>query len=266
MSTDRFINKVVVVTGAASGIGAAGVARFLSEGASVAAWDLGEEALSKLADAHQQQGDRLMTAVCDVSDSAKVNSTVEEVVSHFGQIDVLINNAGIGGFGKAGDISDDDWRKVMSVDVDGVFYAARAVMPHLVKSKGNIVNTASVSGLAGDISMASYNTAKGAVVNFTRATAVDYGKSGVRVNAVCPGPVRTGIVQEAVDNGAISAIYEDRIPLGYVSEVEDIAAVMAFLASTDARMITGANLPVDGGLTAWTAQPNISVGLTHRAR
>lgn len=263
MNTERFSNKVVVVTGGASGIGAAAVDRFLREGASVAALDVGDEALGKLADDHSQASDRLMTATCDVSDSAMVDSAVAEVVSRFGRIDVLINNAGVGGVGKAGDVSDEDWRKVMAVDLDGIFFTARAALPHLIEAGGNIVNTASISGLAGDKSMVAYDTAKGAVVNFTRATAVDYGKAGVRVNAVCPGPVRTPILAEALDQKEISDIYEERIPLGYVSDPEDMAGVMAFLASADARMITGINIPVDGGLTAWTAQPDISVGLSH---
>lgn len=263
MDTQRFTGKAVIVTGGASGIGAAAVDRFLREGAMVAALDLGEEPLRTLADEHEAAGDRLLTARCDVSVPSDVDSTVADVVDRFGRLDTLINNAGVGGVGRAGDVSDDDWRTVMAVDVDGVFHMARAALPHLVESRGSIVNTASISGLAGDRSMVAYDTAKGAVVNFTRATAVDYGKDGVRVNAVCPGPVRTPILAEALEQKDISDTYAERIPLGYVSDGEDIAAVMAFLASEDARMITGVNLPVDGGLTAWTAQPDISVGLSH---
>lgn len=259
----RFDNTRVVISGAASGIGTTAARRFLMEGATVAALDLTEEGLRNFASSLDEGSDRLKTIVCDVSDSHSVDSAVQEAVNEFGSIDVVINNAGVGGIGRVGDVSDEDWTKVLAVDLNGVFHVARATLPHLVASKGNMVNTASISGLAGDQAMVAYDTAKGGVVNFTRATAVDYGHDGVRVNAVCPGPVSTPMLNEALDNDEISAQYQQRIPLGRVARPEDIAAAMCFLASEDAAFISGVNLPVDGGLTAWTAQPDISVGLSH---
>lgn len=198
----------------------------------------------------------------DIGDSDAANTAVEKVVEKLGGLDVLVNNAGVGGVGKAGEVSDEDWHKVMSVDLNGVFFMTRAALPHLIESKGNIVNTASISGLRGDAEMVAYDTAKGAVVNFTRATAVDYGHDGVRVNAVCPGPVRTALLEQALEKPDIADAYYERIPLGRTAEPEDIASAITFLASDDAGFISGVNLPVDGGLTSWSAQPNISVGLT----
>lgn len=259
---DRFAGKVVLVTGGASGIGAATTKKFLDEGASVAVIDLRSEDLAGFAESVRPGGDRARTVACDISDSGAVERAVAETVEEFGRLDVVVNNAGVGGIGRAGEVSDEDWRKVMNVDLDGVFNMSRAALPHLVESKGAIVNTASISGLRGDKSMVAYDTAKGAVVNFTRATAVDYGHDGVRVNAVCPGPVQTPILEQALANETIRSEYENRIPLGRVGRPEDIAKAIAFLASNDAAFVSGVNLPVDGGLTAWSAQPDISVGLT----
>lgn len=260
MSAERFTDKVVIVTGGVSGIGAETTKRFLREGAKVAVFDLAQDALD---DFKSGLGtNKVITVACDVSDSASVAEAVETVVGEFGSIDVVVNNAGVGGVGRVGDVDDDAWNKVMSVDLNGVFFVARATLPHLVASRGVLVNTASISGLLGDREMVAYDTAKGAVVNFTRATAVDYGHDGVRVNAVCPGPVRTPLLVEALKNDDISTAYHDRIPLGRTAEPADIAAAITFLASDDAAFISGVNLPVDGGLTAWSGQPNISTGLT----
>lgn len=257
----RFDGKRILVTGGISGIGAATTRRFLEDGARVAVLDIDQARVDEFVSG-ESAGDQLIGVAANVSDSGSASAAVEQVVQRFGGLDVLINNAGVGGVGKAGDVSDEDWRKVMGVDLDGVFFMARAALPHLMESQGNIVNTASISGLYGDFAMVAYDTAKGAVVNFTRATAVDYGHDGVRVNAVAPGPVRTPILEEALANEEISATYAERIPLGRTSEPEEIASAITFLASDDASFITGVTLPVDGGLTSWSAQPNISVGLS----
>ena len=198
--SNRFEGKNIVVTGGASGIGAATVRRFLKEGGAVAAVDLDEGNVNEFVKQESPSGDygSLRGYTCDVSDSESVNSTVEQIASDLGGIDIVINNAGVGGIGKAVDVTNDGWRKVMAVDLDGVFYVARATLPHLIRSKGNMVNTASISGLYGDTAMVAYDTAKGGVVNFTRATAVDYGHDGVRVNAVCPGPVQTPMLMGSV--------------------------------------------------------------------
>jgi Enoyl-(Acyl carrier protein) reductase len=143
----------------------------------------------------------------------------------------------------------------MSTDIDGVFYGCRAALPHLEKTEGSIVNTASVSGTGGDWGMSPYNAAKGAVVNLTRALALDLGKKGIRVNAVCPSLTRAGMTEEMMNDKKLLAKFAERIPLGWVCKPEEVAAVIAFLASDDASFMTGANVAVGGGVSASNGQP-----------
>jgi meso-butanediol dehydrogenase/(S,S)-butanediol dehydrogenase/diacetyl reductase len=176
-------------------------------------------------------------------------------VAKFGKLDVIVNNAGVHEAGDPTAITDEQWRKVMATDADGVFFGCRAAIPHLEKTKGSIINTASVSGTGGDWGMTPYNAAKGAVVNLTRALALDLGKKGIRVNAVCPSLTRTGMTVDMLDDKVLVAKFEERIPLGRICEPEEVAAVIAFLASDDASFITGANIAVDGGISASNGQP-----------
>lgn len=249
MHMQRFDGKVVVVTGAASGIGAATAERFLAEGAHVVFAD------KRTVSAGSNENLKRMDYHVDVSDSSAVDAMIATVVERFGRIDVLVNNAGVHEGGEPQAISDAQWRKVMATDLDGVFHGCRAAIPHLLKSRGCIVNTASVSGLGGDWRMSPYNAAKGGVVNLTRALAMDLGPQGVRVNAVCPTLTRTGMTADMMDDEALLAKFRERIPLGRVCEPEEIAAVIAFLASEDASFITGANIAVDGGVSASNGQP-----------
>ena len=157
--------------------------------------------------------------------------------------------------GPLAEASTADWRKVMGTDLDGVFFLSRAAIPHLVAAGGCIVNTSSVSGLGGDWNMAIYNAAKGAVTNFTRALALELGPKGVRVNAVAPSLTASDMTKDMLGNGALMAKFAERIPLGRAAEPEEVADVIAFLASHDARFVNGVNLPVDGGLSASNGQP-----------
>ena len=149
----------------------------------------------------------------------------------------------------------DDWRKLMRVDLDGVYFCIHHFMPDLLKTQGNVVNISSVSGLGGDWGMSVYNAAKGAVTNFTRSLAMDYGADGVRVNAICPGLTFTDLTEEMKDDEALMERFYDRIALRRAGEPDDIASAVLFIASDDARYITGVNLPVDGGITASNGQP-----------
>jgi meso-butanediol dehydrogenase/(S,S)-butanediol dehydrogenase/diacetyl reductase len=184
-----------------------------------------------------------------------VQGLVRAAVDRFGALHVMVNNAGVAPEGKITEASPDDWRKVMAIDVDGVFHGCRAAIPELAKTRGSVVNVSSVSGLGGDWGLSFYNAAKGAVTNFTRALAMDHARDGIRINAVCPSLTRTDLTEEMYGNRELMAKFAERIPMGRGAEPEEIAAVIAFLASDDARFITGVNLPVDGGLTASNGQP-----------
>lgn len=252
----RFVGRVVIVTGAASGIGEATARRFSSEGARVALVDRNEMPLAEVA--KDLPVEHTLAHLADVSDSEAVDEMIATVVKRFGRLDVVVNNAGVFEGGDPAKITNDQWRKVMATDLDGVFFGCRAALPHLEKTRGSIINTASVSGTGGDWATSPYNAAKGAVVNLTRSLALDLGKKGVRVNSVCPSLTRTGMTADMMDDEELLAKFRERIPLGRVCEPREVAAVIAFLASEDASFVTGANVAVDGGVSASNGQPPLA--------
>jgi meso-butanediol dehydrogenase/(S,S)-butanediol dehydrogenase/diacetyl reductase len=249
----RFNNKTVLITGAASGMGLAAARRFLDEGARVVMLDIDAGTLEEAAAKFPQ--DRVLVQVGDTADQQTAAAAVKAAVDRFGGLDILINNAGIGSEGDITQTSEDDFARVMAVNVAGYFYMAKAAMPELVKTRGSIVMTSSVSGLAGDWKMFAYNTSKGAVSNMVRAMALDAAKDGVRVNAVNPSFTKTGMTEEMLKDKELVAKFDERMPLGAPEDPVGVAAAMAFLASDDARLITGVNLPVDAGLRASNGQP-----------
>lgn len=256
--TRRFEGKVAVVTGAAGGIGRATVARFASEGAAIVAVDLDRAALDEVAHEASSLGADVLPLAADVSDAAETARWVAESVGRFGGIDVLFNNAGIEGVvAPFEEYPDDAFDRVMAVNVRGAWLAIKHAMPVLrARGGGSIVNTSSVAGLTGNPFVCAYVASKHALIGLTRAAAVAGGPVGVRVNAICPSPVDTRMMRSLEQGFApgapetAQAMIAARIPLGRYATVDEIAAVVAFLGSDDARFVNGAAWTVDGGMTA----------------
>ncbi|MBV9842740.1 MAG: SDR family oxidoreductase [Sphingomonadaceae bacterium] len=255
-SMRRFAGKAVAITGAASGIGAAAAARFAAEGARLALCDLNADRLNESSAALGLAEADLFVRAVDVSDGAAVEAFVADAAAALGGLDVLVNNAGIGCFGHVDEITPEQWRRTLAVDLDAVFFGSRAALPYLRESQGCIVNTASISGAFGDPGLVAYNVAKAGVINLTRNMAVDHADDGIRVNCICPGGAATTMIKAHTRDEPIMAEYERLVPMGRLGTPEEMAAGIAFLASADASYITGHALTIDGGVTAQTGQPN----------
>jgi meso-butanediol dehydrogenase/(S,S)-butanediol dehydrogenase/diacetyl reductase len=251
----RFEGKVVLVTGAGSGIGEGTARRFSAEGATVVLVWRHKGSIDKVA--KSLPSERTFAKAADVSRYRQIEAAIDSTVKKCGRLDVLVNNAGIFKGSTVTKTKPDEWQDVLDTNAGGVFNCSRAALPHLIRSKGCIVNVASVSGLGGDWAMAAYDASKGAVVNLTRAMAMDHAKDGVRVNAVCPSFTLTDMTQDMAKDRKLVAKFMERMPAGRIIMPADVAAVIAFLASDDAAMVTGVNLPVDGGVTASNGQPNM---------
>jgi meso-butanediol dehydrogenase/(S,S)-butanediol dehydrogenase/diacetyl reductase len=253
----RFAGKVAIVTGGARGIGGAIAARLAAEGARVLVADLNQPD-TPVEGVHFQRTDA--TSRSDVADA------LATVGKSWGRLDILVNNAGVGALAETTDMTEELWDQVFAINTRAVFLFCKAAMPLLRESGGGaIVNVASISGLFGDYAMSAYNASKGAVVNYTRALALDCGRDGIRVNAVCPGLVDTEMAAAAIADPADRAFWFDRIPLGRAARPGEIAGVVSFLASDDASYMTGAIVSADGGIGAHSGQPNFLQRIRERA-
>jgi 3-oxoacyl-[acyl-carrier protein] reductase len=253
-------SKVVIVTGAAAGIGLATARRFSSEGCRVAAWDVNDAGQEELLRELSALGGEALFRKVSVCSDADVQSAVEEVVARWGGVDVLINNAGItrdAQFVKwkdgavAGAMSDDAFDSVISVNLKGVFLCSRAVVPHMIrKGSGVILNASSIVGLYGNFGQTNYAATKAGVISFARTWARELAKYNIRVNAVAPGFIATEMVQKMPEKVVQNMI--SHTPLGRMGTPEDIAEAYVWLASDAASFITGTVLSVDGGLVLGT--------------
>lgn len=251
------MKKTVVITGAGSGIGFACVKKFYDEDYNIVLVGRTKEKLEKAASELDKK--RFLIVTADVSNESDVKEIFSQTKNRFEALHTLVNNAGIAIMENIEKLSLDDWQKVQAINSTGVFLTSKYAMPHLKDTKGSIVNISSVSGLGGDWGGFSYNASKGAVSNFTRALALDFKKTQVRVNAVAPSFTDTEMASGIKDNEKLYERFMERIPMGRAAHPEDIAKVVSFLASEQAGFVNGVVMPVDGGLSASNGQPPLNL-------
>ena len=240
----RLENKVAIITGGASGIGLAAVKRFTEEGAHVAIVDYDKEQGEKVAAEYPNAA----FFEVDVSKASQVREMVEQVISHFGKIDILINNAGVTRDATLVKMTEEDFAKVIEINLNGVFYCTQAVVPHMIASgSGKIINTSSVSGVYGNFGQTNYAATKAALIGMTKTWAKELGRKGINVNAVAPGFTATPMVQKMPEK--VLQQMESMTSLQRLGKPEDIANAYLFLSSDESSYITGHVLHVDGGIT-----------------
>ncbi len=245
----RFEEKVVLITGAASGIGRATALRLAEEGAKLFCTDLQAEAVEQTVKEAETHGTEATAHVCDVSDPGQAKSAVQACVDRFGRLDVLLNVAGILKMEPTEVASLETWNKILSVNLTGTFLMCQAALPHLLESSGNIVNTSSTAALAGAPWSAAYAASKGGVSAMTRTFAIEFGKKGLRANAVCPGSIKTPMTSRSVlPEGFDSSLLQRLLPLDKARGPETVASTIAFLASEDACHINGEEIRIDGAM------------------
>lgn len=238
--------KVAIVTGGCSGIGLATAKKIIQNGGLVAVVDKNEE-IDQIV---SQLGSNVLGIKCDVSNEEEVKRCVQSVVEHYGHIDYLVANAGIGGgASKPHEVSLEEWNKVVSVNQTGIFLMNKYVIAEMLKSgSDSIVNTSSMYGLVGSTTSFAYSATKGAINQMTRSLALTYARDHIRVNAIAPGYVDTPILSQVPQD--IKDVMANQLPIGRLGEAEEIASLICYLLSGEASFITGAIVPIDGGYTA----------------
>lgn len=247
----RFDRKTALITGAASGMGRATALRMGSEGARVLCADINGDGARATAEAIRAAGGEARSAAADIGDPARCRALVEETVGAFDALDILCNIAGFGGLKALADETPEGWQRMFAVNVHGPFYLSQAALPQLLARRGNIVNVASTAGLMGQAYMAAYTASKHALVGLTKSMAVEFGRQGLRVNAVCPGGTATPFLATfAVPQGADPELISRLSLRPDYAAPEHIANMICFAASEEAEFVNGALLSVDGGTVA----------------
>jgi NAD(P)-dependent dehydrogenase (short-subunit alcohol dehydrogenase family) len=245
---DRLRGNVAIVTGAGRGIGQAIALRFAREGAKVAVVDIRGELAEQTARQISQEGGEGLPLHADVALNDEVNRFATKTVESFGQINILVNNAGIGGSKACLDTSEEDWDRMVAVNIKSIFLVCKRVIPELLRTgKGKIINIASMYGMFGSPHTAAYSASKAGVINLTRQLAVDYSSHNICINAISPGLIETEMTRHKVKDPRVLTQYLQSIPLGRHGTPDDVAGAAVFLASDDSDFITGHNLVVDGG-------------------
>ncbi len=255
MSDRRFDGKAALVTGAASGIGRASAQRLGSEGSTLVLADINIEGAETVAKAiHAAHGVSAIAIKFDAAIPASCRDMVDRAVGMLGRLDVLLNIAGIFDWNHFTDFPDEAWDQIIGVDLSSLFHISKRAMPHLVDTKGTIVNASSTAGLKGQAYCAAYCAAKHGVIGLTKSLSIEYAGKGVRVNAVCPGGIQTALSDkvpwiETFDSQLI-ALLNSKLNGGAMAGPEEVAAIFAYLASDEARYITGGTFAIDGGQLA----------------
>jgi meso-butanediol dehydrogenase / (S,S)-butanediol dehydrogenase / diacetyl reductase len=255
----RLKDKVSLITGAASGIGAATARTFAREGAAVVVADINDDGGHRMVDQIRDSGGTAEFVHADIGEPKQVEAMIKAAVDRFGQLDILHNNAITATAGHIGEITLAGWQKTIDVGLTAYWYATKCAIAEMMpRKRGAIVNTASISGLGGDYMMGAYNTIKAGVINLTRTTAIEYARKGIRCNAVCPGPIATPALLGVLNiQPKISDQICEAIPMGRLGDPQEIANLVLFLSSDEASYITGAFFVADGGLTAHTGMPSL---------
>lgn len=256
----RMANKAVLVSGAASGIGEACAKTYAREGARVVVADMNAEGGERVVAEIKAAGGEAAFTPVNILDTGDIETMVAFTVETFGVIDVLHNNAQTTAAGRIGDITLEDWRRAIEGGLTSYWYASKLAVAHMLRQGGGaIVNTASVSGVAGDFGLGPYNASKAGVVNMTRVFAIEYARKNIRCNALLPGPIGTPPLRarEKTDPVTMDRI-KDAIPMGRLGTPQEMANVALFLASDEAGFVTGAAYVADGGLNAHSGMPSLT--------
>ncbi len=245
--------QVAVVTGASTGLGLQMARAFANQGANLVLLARRQNLLDENAKSiHEQFGVEVLPFACDITDTERVKAAVKATMDRFGRVDILMNNAGTGAVAPAEEITDDQFRHEMEIDLFGTFVCSREFGKEMIKAKyGRIINIASMYGLVGNLicGSAPYHAAKGGVVNFTRALAAEWGKYGITVNSICPGYFYTDLTTATLDSDYFQAIAKQNIPLARYGKEGELDSCALFLASPASTYVTGQNIAVDGGYT-----------------